>query len=214
MSNPFERPKMPTQEEKAEMTKQRTLSDAELLKKGAEYQINAKDNLRLEPTGEQVEQMKAEMEEELRKIEEKRELDEQVGIRLSVISRKSLILNFKESLAKYKRWQKDATGKLFEDFQNSIQKTQDKIKTHTEELEEMEKFLSPDKALDEKVSEVPEVKRARSLYAIELYKTKIAEAELKLTETTNPEEIKSLKEDIEFNRGEIRETEEDLKNLK
>jgi len=174
MSNPFERPKMPTQEEKAEMTKQRTLSDAELLKKGAEYQINAKDNLRLEPTGEQVEQMKAEMEEELRKIEEKRELDEQVGIRLSVISRKSLILNFKESLAKYKRWQKDATGKLFEDFQNSIQKTQDKIKTHTEELEEMEKFLSPDKALDEKVSEVPEVKRARSLYAIELYKTKIA----------------------------------------
>lgn len=51
----------PSPEERVEIEKQRTLSDAELLKGGAEYKMDEDGHLRLEVTPEQIEAVKREM---------------------------------------------------------------------------------------------------------------------------------------------------------
>lgn len=57
----FGEPKMPTPEEMAKMQKERALSDAELIKGGADYAIDKNGNLKLNVTDEQIEQAKEEM---------------------------------------------------------------------------------------------------------------------------------------------------------
>ena len=56
----FETPKQPSPEEMAKIEKERALSDAELLKGGAEYKIDEKENKRLDPTAEQIVKIKQE----------------------------------------------------------------------------------------------------------------------------------------------------------
>ncbi len=58
----FEKPKMPSPEEMAKIEKERALSDAELLKGGAEYKFDEKGNRRLNATDEQIEKAGEEME--------------------------------------------------------------------------------------------------------------------------------------------------------
>jgi len=53
-------PKMPTPEEMAKLQKERTLSDSELIKDGAEY-VGEDNNLRLDVTDKQIEDAKGEM---------------------------------------------------------------------------------------------------------------------------------------------------------
>jgi len=65
----FESPKMLSPEEMAEIEKERTLSDAELLKEGAEYKFDESGQKRFELTEEQVERARKEMEQELKKKE-------------------------------------------------------------------------------------------------------------------------------------------------
>lgn len=67
----FEQPKMPSSEKMAEIKKERTLSDAELLKEGAEYKFNEDDQKILELTEGQIECAKKEMEYDLGKKERK-----------------------------------------------------------------------------------------------------------------------------------------------
>lgn len=55
-------PSMPSSEEMAQNEKERTLSDAELIKDGAEYKINEKGEKRLDLTDKQIEGVKEEME--------------------------------------------------------------------------------------------------------------------------------------------------------
>lgn len=50
--------KIPSPEEIAKIEKERTISDAELLKGGAEYEINESGEKILEPTREQLEKIK------------------------------------------------------------------------------------------------------------------------------------------------------------
>lgn len=57
----FGEPKMPTPEEMAAIYKKRTLSDAELLKNGAEYSVDKDGNARLIPENYQIEKIKKEM---------------------------------------------------------------------------------------------------------------------------------------------------------
>lgn len=57
-------PKMPTPEEMAKIEKSRTISDAELLKEGAEYTVDDGDKKRLELTEKQKREIKINMEEE------------------------------------------------------------------------------------------------------------------------------------------------------
>ena len=58
------RESMPSSEEMAKNLRERTLSDAELLERGAQYKVDEKGNARLEVTAEQVEQAKKEMNQE------------------------------------------------------------------------------------------------------------------------------------------------------
>jgi hypothetical protein len=58
----FEQPSMPSPEEMAKTEKERTLSDAELLKEGAEYKFNEGGEKSLNVTDEQVEAAREEME--------------------------------------------------------------------------------------------------------------------------------------------------------
>lgn len=58
-------PKMPTPEEVAKMQKERALSDAELIKGGAEYNYDEKGNSRLEVTEQQKSKIKKEHYEQL-----------------------------------------------------------------------------------------------------------------------------------------------------
>ena len=67
----FEQPKIPSSEEMAEIEKERVLSDAELLKEGAEYKFDESGQKILELTEEQVECAKKEMEQDLGKRERK-----------------------------------------------------------------------------------------------------------------------------------------------
>mgnify|MGYP001559555202 CR=1 FL=1 len=57
----FEQPPMPSPEEMAKIEKERALSDAELLKGGAEYKFNEKGEKRLDATDEQLEEARKEM---------------------------------------------------------------------------------------------------------------------------------------------------------
>ncbi|MBT9144063.1 MAG: hypothetical protein DDT29_02477 [Dehalococcoidia bacterium] len=57
----FEQPPMPSPEEMAKIEKQRTLSDTELLKVGADYKFDEKDEKRLDVTNEQIEKAREEM---------------------------------------------------------------------------------------------------------------------------------------------------------
>ncbi len=57
----FGEPKMPTREDMAKIQKERTINDAELLKDGAEYQVDESGNSILTPTGEQFDSAKNEM---------------------------------------------------------------------------------------------------------------------------------------------------------
>ena len=57
----FGEPKMPTREEVAKMQKERTLNDADLIKNGADYEVDDNGNSVLMPTGEQYDSAKNEM---------------------------------------------------------------------------------------------------------------------------------------------------------
>ncbi len=58
----IETPKQPTPEEQAKIEAERTLSDAELIKGGAEYKIDEEGKKRLEVTADQIETAREEME--------------------------------------------------------------------------------------------------------------------------------------------------------
>ena len=58
----FEQPSTPSPEEMAEIKKERTLSEAELLEGGAEYKVDEEGKERLEVTDEQIEEAKEKME--------------------------------------------------------------------------------------------------------------------------------------------------------
>jgi hypothetical protein len=60
----FGEPKMPTPEEMAEIQKERTLSDAELIKEGANYVSEADGNLRLEVAKEEIDKIEWDKERE------------------------------------------------------------------------------------------------------------------------------------------------------
>lgn len=71
----FETPKMPSPEEMAEIEKARILSDAELLKEGAEYKFDEIGQKSFELSTEQIERARKEMEQELSKKESKEEVN-------------------------------------------------------------------------------------------------------------------------------------------
>src|SRR3989344_8116633 len=61
----FEQSPMPSQEEMAKIEKERVLSDAELLKGGAEFKFNEKGDKTFELTDKQIKEKKEEMEKDL-----------------------------------------------------------------------------------------------------------------------------------------------------
>jgi len=63
----FEKPSMPSPEEMAKIEKERALSDAELLKGGADYKFDEKDRKRLDVADEQIEKARGEMEQDKNK---------------------------------------------------------------------------------------------------------------------------------------------------
>lgn len=67
----FETPKIPSPEEMAQIEKERTLSDAKLLKEGTEYKFDETGQKSFELTEEQIEQARKEMEQELNDKERK-----------------------------------------------------------------------------------------------------------------------------------------------
>jgi len=124
--NKFIMPKerMPSPEEMAEITKQRAISDAELVKpsfgKGAEYKFDEKGNARLEATKVQVNEAHEEMEKEQARTEwakEHKDVDEDVDC-LPIKER--CLANLYIDLKELEEWSYENKNLNQEDLQDRI----------------------------------------------------------------------------------------------
>ncbi len=123
----FERPKAYTKEEIAKIEKQRTLADAEMLKRGAEYKTNECGNVELEPTGEQIKEI------------EKEALTKQIDEKLISPQRgKRLIKEEKEKNDSAK--QVEATQRTIDD-ENKIQEIREQLGTENRDTQ-IQTFIS------------------------------------------------------------------------
>lgn len=74
----FEQPPMPSPEEMAKIEKERILSDAELLKGGADYKFDEKGQKRLDVTDEQIEEAREEMKTALQNREQVEKVEKEL----------------------------------------------------------------------------------------------------------------------------------------